>query len=776
MNRIPLGVAALVSGLWLSSGGLAAQGLKEGNNADAQPRTPREQLATFTVPDGFTVELVASEETGLPKPVSIAFDDSGRMWSVTATEYPRDQDPEVWKGRGRDRVVVFDSPERPGPHPARAFADGMVMPMSVLPFGRGAIVAQGPEIVHLEDTDGDGKADARRVLASGFGVQDTHTMPHQLEHYPGNWIVFSQGVLNTGTAVTASGKRVNFDRTVVALLRPDGSDLQVIGTGLNNIWCWAQGRTGRVYIHEANDFGYAVVPFERDTTYPSFIRRLVHPDSPYHPPTSPNLSLGGTGFSGLALCDDRKGSFPAPWHGLLFVANPITRRVNSVKIHVGADGQHRFEQMPDLLASRDEFFRPVAIRFGPDGCLYVVDWYNRIISHNEIDRNHPARDKTRGRVWRIRHKDAPRLRVPDVAAASDRGLIRHLQGASTWEMRAAWHQLVARKATRQIPALARLVRDGAKPTDVRVHALWALEGLGHFDRGLWTALLASPDADLRFEAVRALSTVQPDPEVVFGLLRSRPAEPAFRVRWEILRYFRDCPAPLTPEQLAWLGGFRTRPDTARKVKGWDREYLAPGGPYEDTFQNLLLQMIAEKGQGRPPMPSNERWAGTLRVQPPRPEPEREAIRARVEQLRKKVDGAATPDLARGRTLFEATCAGCHSTRNDGAGFGPSLGGSRNRSTEAILTAVLDPSQAIESVFRLYHVETKSGESHDGFFGGETAEAITVRFAGGSSQTIPVKDIRSAGYVGGVSVMPEGLFEALDEERIVDLVRYVQTIP
>ena len=467
-----------------TAGAARGEELKKGNNAAAEPRTPEEQRRSFALPEGFVIELVASEETGLPKPVTVAFDDAGRLWSVTATEYPRDNDPQAWDQPGRDRVVVIDAPHRPGPHRARVFADGLVLPMSVLPRGRGAVVAHGPEIVFLDDRDGDGRADARTVLLKGFGTQDTHTMPHQLEWLPGGWIAFSQGVLNNGTAVTATGARVHFDRTVVARFRPDGSDLRVIGTGLNNIWSWVQDRGGRVFFHEANDFGYAVVPFEEDTTYPSFIERRVHPDSPYHPPTTPNLNLGGTGFSGLALSDDREGSFPAPWHGLFFVANPITRRINAVAATLGADGVHRFEQRPDLVATDDEFFRPIAVRFGPDGCLYIVDWYNRIISHNEIARDHPARDKTRGRIWRVRHQGMKRRDVPDVAAARDRALIRHLQAPGTWEMRAAWHQVVARQARSLAPTLRRIAGDASRPDDVRIHAWWCLEGLGTWDEAL----------------------------------------------------------------------------------------------------------------------------------------------------------------------------------------------------------------------------------------------------------------------------------------------------
>lgn len=759
----------------LLAGTVFGQGLKQGNNAEAQPRTAAEQLKSFKLPPGFSVELVASEETGLPKPVSIAFDDAGRMWSMTATEYPRDQDPNIWKSPGRDRVVIFDEPHKLGPHQARTFADGMVMPLSVLPYRNGVIVAQGPEMLFLEDTNGDGHADKRTVLLHGFGVQDTHTLPHQLEFAPGNWIAFSQGVLNNGTAVTTRGKRVNFDKTVIARMRADGSDLEVIGAGLNNIWSWAHGRDGRVFIHEANDFGYAVVPFEQDTTYPSFIKRLVHPNSPYHPPTTPNLNLGGTGFSGLALSDDRSGSFPVPFHNVLFVANPITRRINTVSFTRGTNGVYRFEQLPDLLATDDDFFRPVAVRFGPDGCLYIVDWYNRIISHNEIDRNHPARDKTRGRIWRVRHQSQKPRAIPNVAAARTKDLLKHLQADSTWEMRAAWQQIVQRDARELIPDLVKLLRAKKTPDDIRIAALWSVEGLGHFDAKLWSELLASPNVDVRYEAVRALSTVRPPITQAFALLQPLANEPTFRVRDEVLRYFRDCPEPLAAEHLAWLQRWRATPDLTKKVKGWDREYLAPGGTYEGAFQNLLLQMVEEKGRPKVPAPISGQWTKVVRKAPAKSADEKRQIIERIARLTKLVEAAPRADIAAGEAFFKTTCAACHSSTQTGSGFGPSLAGSRNRTTEAVLTSVLDPSQAVESVFRSYHIETKDGESYDGFFGDESADALTVRFAGGTQQVVPVKDIKQAGYIDGSSIMPEGMLDPLTDQQITDLVRYVQSI-
>src|SRR6185503_958573 len=98
-------------------------------------------------------------------------------------------------------------------------------------------------------------------------------------------------------------------------------------------------------------------------------------------------------------------------------------------------GVYRFEPRPDLIATDDDFFRPVSVRFGPDGCLYVVDWYNSIISHNEVDRDHPARDKIRGRIWRVRHKAQASRAIPNVAAVPTASLLSHLQADSTWEMR-----------------------------------------------------------------------------------------------------------------------------------------------------------------------------------------------------------------------------------------------------------------------------------------------------------------------------------------------------
>ena len=281
-------------------------------------------------------------------------------------------------------------------------------------------------MLFLDDTNGDGKADARETWLTGFGFQDTHTGIHQLTRMPGGWIDFNQGCLCTGKVKQSDGILKTFNRNLFGRFKPGGTDLQIIGAGMNNAWAWAVARDGRIFTHEANDFGYSVVPFERDASYPSFFATPRYPKSPLHPPTAQGLNLGGTGFSGMALTEG--SGFSGPWANRLLVANPITGSINSVTWKQDARGVYTFTKEEDLITCEDPMFRPVSITMGPDGCLYIADWYNRIISHNEVPRDHPARDKTSGRIWRVRPAGIEATAPVNVAKAKTESLPRILAG------------------------------------------------------------------------------------------------------------------------------------------------------------------------------------------------------------------------------------------------------------------------------------------------------------------------------------------------------------
>ena len=744
--------------------------MKEGNAMDAQPKSPAEERAAFTLPEGFTIELVASEETGLPKPVMTVFDSAGRMWSVTATEYPRDQDPGIWKQPGKDRVVIFDTPCASGPQTPRTFADGLVMPLSVLPYGKGAFVAQGPEIVYWDDQDGDGKAEHRKVLLSGFGVQDTHTLPHQLTLLPGGRIVYSQGVLNHGKVTDAAGRTIDFNKTQVATFRPDGTAHEVIGAGLNNIWCWSMSQEGRVFIHEANDFGYSLVPFEEDSTYPSFIATKLHPAAPLHPPTAQGLDLGGTGFSGLALCDDRAGSFPAPWHGVMFVSNPILGRIQGVSMTQGENGVYAFKKAGDLVKCSDPMFRPVAITFGPDGCLYITDWYNRIISHNEVARDHAGRDKSRGRIWRVRHQSQAIRQIPNIAKLPNAELPVRLAADSTWEMRSAWQEIASRKAVELAPELMRVIRDSKTADDVRIHALWSLEDLGKFDAKLWQELLASPNANVRREAVRALSFLKVPAQEGFALVQPLAGEPSWTVRYEMMRYFRRAGA--SAEQLAWLHRWSEGPADQTKVDGWNGPFLALGGAYERAFLDFLWMRISDKSNGGPAV--DPRWDAVLETKPARSAAETDAVNQRIAAVTKAIANAGNRSLESGAAIVKSTCLQCHRIGNEGVSLAPPLDGSANRDTAALITAIVDPDAAVENVFRLYQVETNDGQKLTGFRKNVDTKELTLMSMGGGLQVVPLASIKKAGYIQGQSVMP-ALGSGLEVDQVTDIVRYLKTV-
>lgn len=478
----------------------------------SSPLPPEDERASLRLPPGFTVELVVAEPDA-QKIVDVAFDDAGRMWAITAREYPLDGNEdsraaELYARGGRDQVLVFDTPWAEGPQTPRVFADGLAMPMAILPSRSGALIGHGPEILFLDDGDGDGRADRREVVLSGFGIQDSHLLPHRFVRAPGGWILTAQGAFNSSRVRTRGGEIVPFDQCKLARFQPDGSAFEVIGYGLNNIWGIVLDRAGEVWIQEANDLGYPVVPFFAHASYPGIGDHKHRPYSPWQPALA-RFQMGGTGLSGLARAEDRDG-FPEPWRGRFFVANPITNAVQTIALSRDGD-LDRLELVEPLIETADTWFRPVAIHFGPDGCLYVVDWYNAIISHNEVPRSDPRRDKERTRVWRVRHESMARRAPVDLTRVPTSELVEHLDSASTWQARAAWHQIVDRGARELAPELRRELLDVLAPLEARILALWSLEGLGSLDVATLEELASVdslPDGhswppSLRREAVRA---------------------------------------------------------------------------------------------------------------------------------------------------------------------------------------------------------------------------------------------------------------------------------
>ncbi|HYH56883.1 MAG TPA: HEAT repeat domain-containing protein, partial [Anseongella sp.] len=242
--------------------------------------------------------------------------------------------------------------------------------------------------------------------------------------------------------------------------------------------------------------------------------------------------------------------------------------------------------LPDLLTSKDDWFRPVNLKFGPDGCLYIADWYNKIISHNEVPTTHPDRDKSRGRIWRIRHVSQPPRTVPDLYEMAPAGLVSSLESPSLWEKRAAWHQIAERPAA-AAPAgpLRRLLADETREESARIHALWSLEATGNYDAGLWKELLQNSPDDLRREAIRSLASFQLGAEELAEALKGLIGDSNPMIRSQVIRTLAEA-GKACPQTIALL------------VQACKPELpgTALGGPYERRFERYLARKALEQYQ------------------------------------------------------------------------------------------------------------------------------------------------------------------------------------
>ncbi len=430
------------------------------NNVQGTALSAQEQLKKFKLPEGYEIELVVQESEGLGKFVSVYFDQRGRLWTQTALEYPVDANENpaaaeaVYAGKGKDKVLVYPRESLNGKIPAdgltnpTVFADGLAIPLGILPWGAGdtCYVQHGHDLKLYKDTNGDGKADTFDVVLTGFGVQDSHLFPHQFTRAPGGWIWMAQGLFNNSQVrKPGSDKVVDWPKCSMARMRPDGSEFEVISTGPNNIWGLVITGEGETFIQEANDYGYPVMPFHEYAYYPGGMEALKKSYQPDFPPQT-DVRMGGTGLSGLALIESGPLKDKEAAHTMA-VANPIISKIQTLAMH--RDGAYwKLAQLPDLITCDDPFFRPVALTNGPDGCIYIVDWYNKIISHNEVPRAHPDRDKTRGRIWRVKPK-AAKTEVADFTKLSTEELVASLGKEPVGQVHLAWQELLDRK---QLPA------------------------------------------------------------------------------------------------------------------------------------------------------------------------------------------------------------------------------------------------------------------------------------------------------------------------------------
>ena len=523
------------------------------------PLSPADSMRYTQVPADFELQLFVAEPD-IVKPIYMAWDERGRAWVVEARDYPHGIAPEGEPGH--DSIKICEDTNGDGrADKFTVFADKLNLATSLAFVDGGVMVSVARQMVFLKDTDGDDKADVRESILPGWGIGDTHAQQSNLARGFDNWLYGAVGYSNFRGTVGA--KDMQFGQGVYRF-KSDGSALEFLHQYNNNTWGFGLNEHGDVFGSTANGnpsfYGYLPAhilnptqpgPGRRgggggggggggfrpgyrlddkpgETPAPTAnVRRLpsaksLAPGMRMHPNT-PNVRMvdnfgGYTAAAGHAFMVS--DALPARLQGKALVTEPTAKLIGIMDIQRDGAG-YKVVDGGNLLASTDEWMSPIFADVGPDGAVWVIDFYSFIIQHNPTPSVQSAgvqattgrggayqtennlRDQSHGRIYRVVWKNGPRSAVQSLAKAKSPEVVAALDSGNQFWALTAQRLIVDNKLTDAAPALKKRVRSGSGGKGA-IHALWSLEGIGALDKDTHQAALLSKDAALRRNAIRAL--------------------------------------------------------------------------------------------------------------------------------------------------------------------------------------------------------------------------------------------------------------------------------
>lgn len=487
---------------------------------------PHAELAAFTVADGFELNLFAADPM-IANPINVTWDNRGRAWVATSTTYPQ-----IKPGTEPvDRIVILEDTDQDGvADKSTVFAEGLLIPHSVMPVKGGAYAFTTTEILFLADHDGDDRADETRVIYSGFGHGDVHHTLHCMRWAPWGDLYFSQSININSFVETPYGPR-KLNGSGFWEFDPKTERLEIYARGMINPWGQAFDEWGQVF---ATDGAGGEGP-----TY-------VFPGSAHRTAVGVDRILPGllTSKPKNTAAEVISGShLPAHWQGSLLASDFRANR--TVRYTLTEDGSgYAAEEAETVLHSSHRAYRPVDIKLGPDGAAYIVDWYSPIIDHGEVDFYHPARDKSHGRIWRLTAKDSPLVPIPQITGASDEALLDLLKSDAQFTRIQANQELITRGCSAQTIQnwLSKLSNKDPRYEHHRVEALWLSIALDAPNIALLTSLLQSTDHHARAAAARMVPRCL-DPIAGEKALTDLVSDPHDQVRMEAANALRILASP-----------------------------------------------------------------------------------------------------------------------------------------------------------------------------------------------------------------------------------------
>ncbi|MEX2594861.1 MAG: PVC-type heme-binding CxxCH protein [Anditalea sp.] len=513
-----------------------------------EPLEPEESKKLIQTPVDFDIQLFASEPD-IVNPIAMAWDERGRLWIVESVDYPNTF--KETDGLANDRIKICEDTDGDGKADKfTVFADNLNIPTSIAFANGGVIVSMAPDFLFMKDTDGDDVADVREVIMTGWGKYDTHAGPSNLQYGFDNKIWGVTGY--SGFNGTINGKPMRFPQGVYHF-DPDGKNFEYLASTSNNTWGLGFSEDNNVFISTANNThaAYYSIPAkylqrtlpeaaEGQPSPPYSIQPIQKIDGHYdaHAMT-PNLRqvdvVGGfTSAAGIRLYTAR--DFPKEyWNRIAFVSEPTIRLTHNAILEPEGAGFVEKDGW-NLLASSDEWFGPVQAEVGPDGAVWIADWYNFIIQHNVfVERQAPSRmvlpftdqphgqgnafhselrDTNHGRIYRVVYKNAKPYTPIQLSTNDPQGLLAALKNDNMFWRMTAQRLLVESGAQDVIPELYGIINDQQIDeiglNSPAVHALWTLHGLGALDGSNQEALqvaikaLSHPADGVRKAAVEVL--------------------------------------------------------------------------------------------------------------------------------------------------------------------------------------------------------------------------------------------------------------------------------
>jgi len=493
-----------------------------------EPLTPAEQQKTFKLPPGFQIQLVAAEPD-LRKPMNMAFDSIGRLWITESREYPFAANSDA---EARDTIRIFSDFDTNGrARKVTTFATNLNIPIGLYPFrsttsgGPGSTPDQTkrevgaggtapshrltwkciawsiPNIWLFEDTDGDGVADKKEKLYGPFDyTRDTHGNQASFRRGMDGWLYATHGYNNRSTVAGKDGRAITMNSGNTYRMRLDGSRIEHWTHGQVNPFGLAFDPLGNLY--SADCHSSPIYQLLRGAWYPSF--GAPHDGLGFAPVTIQH-SHGSTAICGITYISDP--SWPVEFHDNIFIGNVMTSRINRDKINFIGSTSKGVEQ-PDFLSTTDPWFRPVDLQFGPDGALYVADFYNRIIGHYEVPLTHPGRDRERGRIWRIVPTRGAKAALTDFTRMGRDALLNEFLGSNPTRRALAREELALLPNANEHGLITQAAQGGwhfrqaEHREGLKTSCLWHLQRSGQLDEKVLLTVLKDRDEAVRVHALR----------------------------------------------------------------------------------------------------------------------------------------------------------------------------------------------------------------------------------------------------------------------------------